>query len=78
MAIQIILGSICSIFMVTTLVFMILFFRTKQILDTRVYELRAIRDDSLTVIDEIRDDLRSGRVLLRIDRIDGENLYLRR
>lgn len=64
--------------MVTTLVFMILFFRTKQILDTRVYELRAIRDDSLTVIDEIRDDLRSGRVLLRIDRIDGENLYLRR
>jgi hypothetical protein len=62
----------------TTTTFMILYFKTKHVLDTRIYESKALRDDALTILEEIRADLLAGRVLLKIDRLDASNLYLRR
>lgn len=78
MVIEIILAIAILLLAVSTAVFMTLYFRTKSVLDKRIYEMKVARDESLNIIEEIRDDLRSGRVLLKIDRIDGSNLYLRR
>lgn len=77
MAIQIILAVLSSLFLVTSLLFAALFFRTKHILDMRIYETKTIRDESLNIIEEIREDLKSGRVLLKIDRLDGDGLLYR-
>lgn len=64
--------------LITTIVFLVLYLKTKNVLDTRIYEMKVARDESINILDEIREDLRSGRLLLKIDRIDGSNLYLRR
>lgn len=75
---EVVLAVISFLLFLAFIVFLVLYFRTKSILDKKLFEAMAIRDESIGVLDAIKEDLASGRVLLKIERIDSTNLFLRR